>query len=368
MLHFKFLLCLLLLYSCKQKEANKTDKIVDVEYFKPNFNHVNFKQSQIDSILNCFDKDFSGSLLIYKQNKIFRKAFGYNDVSKTQKKEINDVYQLASVSKTVTALAILKLHQSKLLHIDSFYSKYINGFPYKNVTIRQLLTHRSGLANYIYYMDTFWKDKSVMMKNSDLLEFFIKIKPEPYTKPNVSFSYNNTNFALLPPLIEKVSKRSFYEFVLDSIFKPCGIRSSFFYACPKSKDFSSKVMIGRYEKEIYDTNYYLNTIHGDKSLYSSVDDLFLLYEGMKNNRIVDEELLNAMHEPSYGYNVYGGSYGMGFRLKKLKNTKMVYHNGWWKGFWTYFWFNIENDSCLIILTNNKKSTHFKLYDLINFLN
>jgi CubicO group peptidase (beta-lactamase class C family) len=364
------LLCLLLLqFSCKQNEAKKTDSNVkENDYFTNNFNHTAFKKSQLDSISKYFEKDFSGSVLIYRNNQLFKKAFGYQDIAKTQKKQLSDVYQLASVSKTITALSVMKLHQSGQINIDSTYSQYVNSFPYKNVTIRQLLTHRSGLPNYIYYTDTFWKNKSNGMRNSDLLNFFVSCEPKPYSRPDFSFSYNNTNYALLPSLIEQVSKIEFHQFVLDSIFKPCGMKNSFLHGCPKPKSFNSNVMIGGYEKEIYDSNYFLNSILGDKSLYSCVEDMFMLYDGLKNNRIINQELLNAMHEPSYDYNVYGGSYGMGFRLKKINNVKWVYHNGWWKGFWTYFWFNLEKDTCLIVLTNNKKSSHFKLYEIINFLN
>ncbi|MDP2175034.1 MAG: serine hydrolase domain-containing protein [Bacteroidota bacterium] len=364
---FLVLFSLFGVWSCQNKEVKQEKLSIENNYWQSNFKHQSFSKSQKDSILNCFDKDFNGSVLVYKKGKIFKKALGYQEIQKKHKKQIDDVYQMASVSKTVTAVATMILHQSKQLHIDSMFSKYINSFPYKNVSIRQLLSHRSGLPNYIYYTDSFWKNKLQLMNNKDLFDFFIKCKPKIYTAPGASFSYNNTNYALLPMLIESVSNKTFNQFVIDSIFKPCGMKNTFYYNCPQPEGFHSTVMTGRYEKELYEHSYYLNGILGDKSLFSSIDDMFLFYHALKTNRLIKKELLDMMHEPSYKYNVYGGSYGLGFRLKQINNEKWVYHNGWWKGFWTFFWINIEKDTCLVVLTNNKKSSRFKLLNLLEFM-
>jgi CubicO group peptidase (beta-lactamase class C family) len=343
---------ILLMFSCQQKDSKKYKTSIENEYWQTDFKLQSFKKSKKDSILSCFEKDFNGSVLIYKKGKILKKALGYQEINKKNKKHVSDVYQMASVSKTISAVATMILHQSNQLHIDSLYSKYVKTFPYSNITIRQLLSHRSGLPNYIYYTDTFWKDKTQMMSNNDLMNFFIQCHPKPYTAPDISFSYNNTNYALLPILIEAVSKKTFHQFVTDSILKPSGMKNTFLFNCSKPKGFNSEVMIGRYEKELYNDPYYLNSVLGDKSLYSSIEDMFLFFNALKTNRLISSELLDMMHQPTYQFNVYGGSYGLGFRLKQINGEKWVYHNGWWKGFWTFFWFNLEKDACLVVLTNN----------------
>jgi CubicO group peptidase (beta-lactamase class C family) len=251
--------------------------------------------------------------------------------------------------------------------LDSQVSKYLKELNYPHVTVRHLLSHRSGLANYMYYTDTFWKNKLKVMNNQDLYHFFIKSKPKVYTAPDVSFRYNNTNFALLPILLERVTRQKFPAYVEDSIFKVAGMRNSFFYGHQPPR-IKSTLLTGRFVNELYEPNYYLNGILGDKSFFSCVEDMFMFYDALKEGRLLDKSIQDVAFQETYKPNVYGGSYGLGFRIKYIEGEKWVYHNGWWKGFWTFFWTNIEKDICLVVLTNNKKSSRFKLYDLLTNLN
>lgn len=359
-----FLFLLSLFSSCQQTPLQN----ISQPSFKDSFYHYPksfkfFNKKDQKFISECFDKDFNGAILVYQNNKLYKKVNGYADIEKQNTIEINDIFQMASVSKTVTSIAVLQLHQSGLLHIDSNISKYLKELKYTNVTIRHLLSHRSGLPNYMYYTDTFWKDKTMVMDNMDLYDFFVKSNPKLYTAPDVSFSYNNTNFALLPILVEKVTGKSFSNYVNENVFKLAGMRNSFFYG-NKPKRITSEVLTGRFVKELYDPNYYLNGILGDKSFYSCVEDMFMFYDALKEGRLLKKELLDTAFQPTYKPNVYGGTYGLGFRIKYIEGEKWVYHNGWWKGFWTFFWTNIEKDTCLVVLTNNKRSSKFKLYDLL----
>jgi hypothetical protein len=74
-----------------------------------------------------------------------------------------------------------------------------------------------------------------------------------------------------------------------------------------------------------------------------------------------------MQEPSYAHNVYGGSYGLGFRLMKTPGGQWTYHNGWWRGFWTSFWNRFDRKACMVILTNNKRSSHVNKPGLADML-
>lgn len=362
-----FIFLVAILFSCnnnknkKQIFSEKKDGFyADTTVYKP------FAKKTLDSINANFKSDFHGTILVYKKGHLFKKAFGNRTLKNKDSMRISDIFQLASVSKTVTAIAVLKLCQEKKLSLDSLYCKYLPTFPYKNVTVYQLLCHRSGLPNYIYHTDTFWKNETKMMCNQDLLDFFVRCKPEPYTRPDCSFSYNNTNFALLPLLIEKISGKKFENYVLENILKPCGMKSTYFFGHPY-KHIKKEALIGRFEKVLYDEPYYLNTILGDKSLMSTVEDMFQFYRGLRDKKLLNDTFLTLLQTPTYKNNVYGGSYGLGFRLKNIDGKQWVYHNGWWKGFWTFFWTKMDEDICFVVLTNNKKSSHLNYISLMKAL-
>jgi CubicO group peptidase (beta-lactamase class C family) len=361
-------LCLLIVFSScnnggrakKHSNVSKDSFYSSSQTFKP------FSQKFTDSLEQFFESGFSGTVLVYKKGRLYKKAFGYRDLNKSSAMQVDDVFQLASVSKTVTAAAVMLLVQDGKIQLDSPAIKYLPDFPYPKVSVRQLLSHRSGLANYIYYTDTFWKDTSKYMDNKAFYQFMVKNKPVPYLDPDVSFSYCNTNYAFLAVLIEKISGLSFPEFVEERIFKPCGMRNSFFQGHQPAR-VKSKVLVGRYDRYEYYGTYYLDGVLGDKSLYSNVEDLFGFHLALSEGRLINRKLLKQMSEPSYDYNVFGGSYGLGFRLMNTANGQWTYHNGWWRGFWTSFWNKFDKQTCFVILTNNKHSSHINKLGFANFL-
>ena len=113
-------------------------------------------------------------------------------------------FHIASVSKTFTAMAVLRLWQDGKLNIDDEFSKYFPSFNYPGVTIRTLLDHRSGLPNYVHFMENMGWDKKVNVTNEDVLNFLINRKAEmtDIGTADRRFMYCNTNFALLALLIE----------------------------------------------------------------------------------------------------------------------------------------------------------------------
>jgi hypothetical protein len=93
----------------------------------------------------------------------------------------------------------------------------------------------------------------------------------------------------------------------------------------------------------------------------------MFHLALSEGRLVNKKSLAEMERPSYDYNVYGGSYGLGFRLMNTPNGQWTYHNGWWRGFWTSFWNKFDQRSCFIILTNNKHSSHVNKLSFANYI-
>jgi CubicO group peptidase (beta-lactamase class C family) len=132
---------------------------------------------------------FNGAVLIAQYGKIiYKKSFGYANYFTKSPINTHTHFQLASVSKQFTAVAIMQLKEKNLLNYDDPIYKHIPGFPYdSSLTIRSLLTHRSGLSDYAYNMDKIY-DKKIPLTNQKVVEMMIRLKPHIDYRPNARFS------------------------------------------------------------------------------------------------------------------------------------------------------------------------------------
>jgi CubicO group peptidase (beta-lactamase class C family) len=154
------------------------------------------------SFLN--NKAFNGSILIAKNGQVLLER--YNGMANFGTKETidqNTTFHLASVSKTFTAMAILKMWEQKQLSLDDDIRKYFAGFPFNGITIRMLLSHRSGLPNYAYVMPK--SNNGYLYTNDDVINYFINYRPALSRPVNTGFQYCNTNYVILAKIIEKIS-------------------------------------------------------------------------------------------------------------------------------------------------------------------
>ena len=138
---------------------------------------------------------------------VYEKAFGWRDLSKRHKDSlrVDDAFQLSSDSKMFTAEAIMLLKAEGKLDYDDDVRKYIPELPYEGITIRMLLTHRSGLPRYDSMADKHWPSRKKPFSNEALIDMLAEKWPELYGAPGVSYFYNNINYALLASVVERVS-------------------------------------------------------------------------------------------------------------------------------------------------------------------
>lgn len=158
---------------------------------------------------------FNGAILVSRSGKIiFEKYAGLTGLVDGNSIDSTTSFHLASISKTFTAMAILKLREMLLLNLDDPVNNYLQGFPFKNISIRLLLNHRSGLPNYVHFIESLGWDTQRNLTNQDLLQFIIKNAGKlSVGRPDKYFEYCNTNYALLALIIEKVSKMSYSAFL-----------------------------------------------------------------------------------------------------------------------------------------------------------
>ncbi len=343
----------------KTTPKERVDKPVTHNIPLPEFeSSVKRKVSQkLDSIMKRFNKrqDFHGNILVAKHGKIlFENQIGYANFSKKIKLDKDDVFQLASVSKQFTAVSILMLKEKGLLELNDTVTKYFPDFPYESITIRQLLNHTSGLPKYFWLAEHEWKEKSPP-ENSDMMKMIARYKLPLFFKPGSRFDYSNTGYFVLASLVEKISGKSYKDFVESSIFKPLQMNHSFVYRY----GFDSMA-----EKQLYGYRIYRGWRHlkiggtvndaitGDKNIYSTTEDLFRWISGLNSGKLISKESLKQMY--TKGKTRYNKEipYGFGFRIDDKGSERMIYHNGKWNGFSTSIRQYPESDLLVITLEHS----------------
>ncbi len=303
-----------------------------------------------DSVLK--QKEFNGEILVAKNgNIVFEQYNGTGHLPGTDSISQNTPLHIASVSKTFTAMAVLKLWQDGKLNIDDEFSKYFSAFNYPGVTIRSLLNHRSGLPNYTHFLENMGWDKKSMATNEDVLNFLMTRKSEliDITPPNTHFSYCNTNYALLALLIEKITGKKYADHLNQAFFIPLQMKNTYVFSlADTTKALPSYNWKGKPEPFGF-----LDAVYGDKNIYTTVRDLLIWDRALSTNLLFTEETLQQAYAPYSNEKPGIRNYGLGWRMYMYPTgKKIVYHNGWWHGSNASF-IRLLNDSATIIVIGNK---------------
>lgn len=319
--------------------------------------YTQYVEHSIDSLLKR--RGFNGSVLIaHKGAAVYNKSMGYARHWKKQEfGEKENVFQLASVGKQFTALSALILYERGLIDLDDPVDMHIEGFPYPDITIRHLMNHTSGLQNYFYVIEHFWKEDYLPV-HQDMLELFIKQSLPLNFTPGRLFSYSNTGYVFLALLVEKVSGELFANFVHKNIFEPLKMNNSFvFHPSMNLEQLSSEKNLtmgyermGRRLREIPVD--YVDGITGDKGIFSCTEDLLKWDNAIENNLLISAETKQGAFEGAVLKNGRRINYGFGYRIKPKEN--IIYHNGWWRGYRTAY-VRLPDNTLIVILNNTNAS-------------
>lgn len=343
-------------YSCSNDVHAVEPKVVDA---KKNIAEVIVKEEYTNfSAKTIVDVDdfftyrnkigrFNGVVLFASGNKVFEKAYGYKNFRNKDSLTTNTSFQLASVSKPVTAIGALLLVEKGKLSLKDSVHNILPQFPYKGITVEQLLSHRSGLGNYIYWTEKYWTNQDSLMTNDDVIRLMSENVPSIYYPPNNRYFYNNTNYSILASIISKVSGLKFEDYMQKNIFDPLEMDETFLYSRDNFKNFEPA--IGHKNRKRPYRHFYLDGVHGDKGLYSSVGDLLKLDRALRNGILLsDTTKINAYTNRSKNFRK---PYGLGWRLDDYNGSRVIYHHGWWRGFKTFFVRSIDDDKTIVVLSN-----------------
>jgi CubicO group peptidase (beta-lactamase class C family) len=305
----------------------------------------------------------NGSLLVAKNGEIIYEMYSGFRNPRSHKDSITPTtpFHLASVSKTITAMAVLKLADEGKIKVSDPLSVYLPQFPLPDVTVKSLLNHRSGLPNYVHYMEKLGWDKKRTITNQDVFDFIVARHDDMDIAPaDRGFSYSNTNYALLALLIEKVSGQSYGQYLHVNLFQPLGMKDTYAYTIADSaRSLPSYFHNGR--QYAFD---FLDLVYGDKNIYSTARDMLKFDQALNSGKFVNKLLLDSAYSP-YSFEKPGThNYGLGWRMLLLKNgKKVIYHNGWWHGNRTAFYRLIDENVAIIAFCNNDSKMIYKTKDM-----
>jgi CubicO group peptidase (beta-lactamase class C family) len=298
-------------------------------------------------------KGFNGGIVVAKKGNIVFEAYnGKSRLDRQDSMSDSTSLHIASVSKTFTAMATLKLWQDGLLNIDDQFSKYFPSFNYPGVTIRTLLNHRSGLPNYVHFMENMGWNKKIKITNEDVINFLISKKKsiKNVGKADKGFSYCNTNYALLALLIEKVSGKNYSDYLQETFFTPLQMKHTFVYN--NNRDSGKVTLSYDYRGKLIPFNF-LDVVYGDKNIYSTPRDLLIWDRALTEGNLFTQKILEEAYTPYSNEKPGIKNYGLGWRMNNYPSgKKMIFHNGWWHGNNAAF-IRLIQDSATIIVLGNK---------------
>ena len=327
---------------------------------------------KLDSLLKRINKrhDFHGAVLVAKNEKIvYENQIGTADFKKKTPLNKESVFQLASVSKQFTAAAIMLLNERNQIKLTDTVNRYFPDFPYKAVTIKNLLNHTAGLPKYFWVAEHKWQQENAPT-NSEMMEFLESTDVKRYFKPGRNFDYSNTGYFVLASIVEKISGTSFSSFLKNNIFEPLQMNHSYVYSFENDSIRDNQLdgyRLYRGWRHVKIPSTVNDAIVGDKNVYTTVEDLFKWTQGLNSGNLLSKESLALMF--TKGETIYGRKvpYGFGFRID-TKEKNSIYHYGKWNGFSTGLTTYLEDDLVVIVLEhtsyNALKSLSRKIKNIV----
>lgn len=326
-----------------------------VEENEESFFHKS-KEEIISSKLDIYmdkleeNRNFHGSVLIAKGGEVLlNKGYGPSSFERNIENKTQTRFSIGSVTKQITATAIMQLVEDGEINIEDKISKYFPHLPKGDeITIHNLLTHTSGLENYTSTLDFFTVD--IDNKNPENMLKLVIDKPLLFN-PGEEYSYSNTNYLLLGMIIEKVSHMSYEDYLKENIFEPLDMNDTF-VAYGKDMRVPDVNTYGGFLEIIpVDDTLILTQAYGAGNIHSTVEDLYRWDRALKEGKLVKKNTLNKMFKEHVEI-APGISYGYGWMVRKAPFGRQVFHGGNTFGSTAYIQ-NLEgSDITIIILTNN----------------
>lgn len=333
----------------------------------------------LDSLYQLFlqKKCFNGELLVVVNNQpVFERTAGVRDNITKETMRRNSIFNLGSISKPFTALAIFQLHQQGKLNIEDHVVKYIPGFPYQDIKIKHLLSHTSGIKQGLNQIEQV--DLSIPVNNDSLTIIFERYKPALFAEPGSEWIYSNVGYELLAVIVERVSGMKFSAYMQKHVFQPAGMKRTFI---PVDQNIIHWLPKGLKEKDLLVPHELKSCVSceaepvdsirfvqqrkdflvGSENVYSCVGDLSKFDLALRQNKLLSKALQELAYTP---FVLTSGDtakdmgapipsyYGMGWFVSiNCKDGRIIWHKGRSYGSRSVFLRNPEKKQVVAITDN-----------------
>jgi len=328
---------------------------------------VNFALNKLER-----DDEFSGAILIAKDGKtIFNKAVGDASKSYHFKNKTDTKFNIASVGKIFTGLAVIQLAEQGKLSYDDTVDKYIGAEWLKpdvasKIQIKHLLTHTSGLGDY--FKDAYAQNTIPFFRNLNDYKLLLA-DDELEFKPGTKFSYSNSGMLILGVIIEKVSGGSYFNCLDKFIFQPAGMNNTgaFYKDRPVENRATGYTKIYENNEVTFDNHQFTRIIRGSPSggVYSTVEDLLKFDVALRTDKLISAENKELIFEGRPELNAGFHSYAL-----FIENTgagKMATHKGDGNGVSAQFSMYLDNGYTFAVLSNYSRPAANIVADIISAL-
>ena len=332
---------------------------------------------QIELLMRFSHKPSISAGIIKDETLLWTKGYGFYNIEKNKQAQPETIYLSASISKTVTATALMQLWEQGLFDLDEDVNNYLPfslrnpNFPNDPITFKMLLSHRSSLSGD----NEFWICLSYVPGDPDIPDY-----PYPWLKeylttdgnayssivwsnnpPGESYAYSNIGFSIIGYLIEIISGEKFDQYCKKYVFEPLEMYNTSFRL--RDINISNLAVPYEYEKRNYipHPHYNMLVLYPAGSMRTSVEDLshFLIAHmngGEWNNvSILESSTVDIMHRDHYTLN--DEKYGLGWMIgKDIFGKKEIGHSGAWPGVHTMMRYRPEDKTAIIVLTNSMSPT------------
>ncbi len=307
---------------------------------------------KVDALFTAYDdKHPSASVIVIKDGDVlFERSYGMSNLEKGEWATSQTNYRLASMTKQFTATSILILAERGKLSVDDLVSRYLPELASvaPTVTLRHLLTHTSGLPEYEALLPD---DDKTPIADSNVLSLVAQYKAK--VTPGGKFVYNNTGYALLALVVERVSQLSYPEFLRKNIFKPLGMTTTT-VAGAASIPHRAYGYSGSGDQFIRADQTRSTTVLGDGGIYSSTRELVHWIDALEHNTLLSHKRLAEATSALVPTDKPNISYGFGWKISDFRGEKMVFHTGTTSGFKNVLVWIPSRKMGVIVLTNRKQ--------------
>jgi len=291
----------------------------------------------LDAFLkNLTEKDrFSGAVLLARGDKIlFKKAYGLASKRYNIPNRIDTKFNLGSMNKMFTAVAIAQLEEKGKLNYEDKIKKFLDSSwihpkTAKKVKVKHLLTHTSGLGSY--FTDKFQNSSRLLYRKLDDWKPIVR-KEIPMFEPGTKWSYSNTGMLLAGAIIAEVSGQSYYDYIRDNIYIPAKMINTDCYEMDRPVPNLAIGYIKGYDKNgsYWRNNIYDHVIKGGPAGggFSTVEDLFRFAQALMNNKLISKKSTDLLTSMKVGTSI---GYGYGFEIRQDGKEIIVGHGGGFAG-------------------------------------